>query len=60
MHVGDSYERDVEAAHRAGLRSAWVTVDGARGPADGRGVADLRVRDVAGLVAALAAHGAPA
>ena len=53
MHVGDSYERDVEAAHRAGLRTAWLTVDGARGPAAGRGVADIRVRNLAELVAAL-------
>jgi putative hydrolase of the HAD superfamily len=60
MHIGDSYERDVEAAHRAGLRTAWLTTDGARGPADGRGVADLRVRDLAELVAALTADGAPA
>ena len=34
MHVGDSYERDVQAALRAGLRAAWLVPTGASGHAE--------------------------
>jgi putative hydrolase of the HAD superfamily len=53
LHVGDSYERDVEAAHRIGLRAVWLTVDGQRGPPSGCGVAEARVSSLAELVARL-------
>ena len=40
LHVGDSYERDVRAAHALGLRTAWL-VPSTRRPADPDALADL-------------------
>jgi putative hydrolase of the HAD superfamily len=34
LHVGDSYERDVRAAHALGLRTAWLTPTRPPAPAD--------------------------
>lgn len=52
LHVGDSYERDVVAAHRAGLRTAWVAGDRSL-PELAEPVHDLRLRSLDELVAYL-------
>jgi putative hydrolase of the HAD superfamily len=60
MHVGDSYERDVYAAHAAGLRTAWLI--GAQTPeidADDC-LADLCVRSLDELAATLHRPNTPA
>jgi FMN phosphatase YigB (HAD superfamily) len=44
--VGDSYERDVCAAHAAGLRTAWLIGEQTPGTAAGNCLADLRVRSL--------------
>jgi putative hydrolase of the HAD superfamily len=54
LHVGDSYERDVCAAHALGLQTAWL-VPSARRPAPGDGVADLVIASLNELEPALAA-----
>lgn len=46
LHVGDSYERDVEAARRAGLRTAWLVGEKSRGPVDDPSAADLVVHSL--------------
>lgn len=47
LHVGDSYERDVVAAHQAGLRTAWLVGDRGGGPENqARDLADLRLRSL--------------
>jgi putative hydrolase of the HAD superfamily len=53
MHVGDSYERDVCAAHAAGLRTAWLV--GERPPriAGGDCVADFCLRSLDDLIIVL-------
>jgi putative hydrolase of the HAD superfamily len=38
LHVGDSWERDVVAAHRAGMRTAWLAHPDATTPAEPAGV----------------------
>jgi HAD superfamily hydrolase (TIGR01509 family) len=52
LHVGDSYERDVVAAHRAGLRTAWLAGDHSL-PEPTEPVHDLRLRSLDELVAYL-------
>jgi len=54
LHVGDSYERDVCAAHGLGLRTAWL-VPAARRHTASDGLADLVVCSLAELADALAA-----
>lgn len=49
MHVGDSYARDVEGAHRAGLRTAWLAGAAEREPPGDSTAADLRLRSLAEL-----------
>ncbi len=51
LHVGDSYERDVRAAHALGLRTAWLTPTRRSAPADP--IADAVIAsldELAGLV----------
>jgi putative hydrolase of the HAD superfamily len=52
LHVGDSYERDVRAAHALGLRTAWL-VPSPRRPADPDAIADLTVSSLDELEQAL-------
>ena len=52
LHVGDSYERDVVAAHRAGLRTAWLTGERELAP-PGDVKPELRLRSLDELVAYL-------
>ena len=49
LHVGDSYERDVRAAHALGLRTAWLTATRRSAPADL--VADAVIESLDELVA---------
>jgi FMN phosphatase YigB (HAD superfamily) len=49
LHVGDSYERDVEGAHRAGLRTAWLAGETEREPPGDPAAADFRIRALADL-----------
>jgi len=53
MHVGDSYERDVLAAKRAGLRTAWLAAEGASPPGGGKSAADVKLRSLTALPAHL-------
>lgn len=46
VHIGDSYRFDVEAAHRLGMRTVWLHLNGDRPEPC---VADLVVRDLHGL-----------
>jgi HAD superfamily hydrolase (TIGR01549 family) len=52
LHVGDSYERDVRAAHALGLRTAWL-VRADRRAADPDSLADLTVSSLDELMRAL-------
>jgi putative hydrolase of the HAD superfamily len=52
LHVGDSHERDVRAAHALGLRTAWL-VAAARRPAEPDPVADLVIASLDELPALL-------
>ena len=52
LHVGDSYERDVQAASALGLRTAWL-VAADRRPADPDPVADAVISSLDELVALL-------
>jgi FMN phosphatase YigB (HAD superfamily) len=60
LHVGDSYARDVQAAHALGLRTAWLVAPAGRPP--GRDpVADLVIESLDELAAFLRVPaGAPA
>ena len=60
MHVGDSYERDVCAARDAGLRTAWLLGERSQRIDDGHCLADLRLRSLDELAAALELPGARA
>jgi putative hydrolase of the HAD superfamily len=52
LHVGDSWERDVLAAHRAGLRTAWLARGDAKTPAEPAGVWRLAsLRDLEAVLA---------
>lgn len=57
LHVGDSYERDVRAAHALGLRTAWL-VPADRRPPGPDPVADLVLSSLDDLVRALELPGA--
>ena len=59
LHVGDSYERDVLAAHAAGLRTAWLIGNGRRGAEISECVADIRLQSLEGLFAFLDQGGQP-
>jgi HAD superfamily hydrolase (TIGR01509 family) len=48
VHVGDDPERDVEAAHRAGLSAVWVNRAGQEWP-DDLAPPDIEVADLLGL-----------
>jgi HAD superfamily hydrolase (TIGR01549 family) len=50
LHAGDSYERDIEGAHRAGLHTAWLTGDSDREIPGDRTAVDLRIRSLDELV----------
>jgi putative hydrolase of the HAD superfamily len=52
LHVGDSYERDVRAAHALGLRTAWL-VPPDRRPASADPIADLVIASLDELTALL-------
>jgi putative hydrolase of the HAD superfamily len=52
LHVGDSYERDVRAAHALGLRTAWLVPEGRR-PSESDPIADLVICELAELPDAL-------
>lgn len=52
MHVGDSYDRDVRAAHALGLRTAWLVAAERRPPASDP-VADLVLSSLDDLIRAL-------
>jgi HAD superfamily hydrolase (TIGR01549 family) len=54
LHVGDSYERDVCAAHAAGLRTAWLTRDTEQAAPADTYHPDLRVGSLHTLVARIA------
>jgi putative hydrolase of the HAD superfamily len=60
MHVGDSYERDVCAARDAGLRTAWLLGERSQRIDEGHCLADLRLRSLDELAAALELPGARA
>jgi putative hydrolase of the HAD superfamily len=53
MHVGDSYERDVCAAHAAGLRTAWLVGERPPRVAGGDCVADFCLRSLDDLIIVL-------
>ena len=59
LHVGDSYERDVRAAHALGLRTAWL-VAGDRSAAAADPLADLTISSLGDLERALAQRTVPA
>ena len=52
LHVGDSWERDVVAAHRAGLRTTWLARPEVTTPAEPPGV--WRIASLLDLAAVLA------
>jgi putative hydrolase of the HAD superfamily len=52
LHVGDSYERDIRAAHALGLRTAWL-VPAERRPAQPDAIADLVICSLDELESAL-------
>lgn len=54
LHVGDSYERDIEAAHRAGLRTAWLAGETERDPPGDPAAADFRLCSLSELAELLA------
>jgi HAD superfamily hydrolase (TIGR01549 family) len=56
LHVGDSYERDVRAAHAVGLRTAWL-VSAERRPMRRDDVADVVICSLDELPGALGAGG---